>query len=396
MKKIKFNLPLVITLSMIAGGIFGILLPVTSLKIKIIGDLFINLIKLILFPLILVLLPYGISSVKNISRLGKIGIIGILVIFALNLSTSLFSLGPGFILRSQQVEYDVESIPEYDIEPLTTQEILFSVIPKNIVSAIAEENILGVMLFGILFGISIILSGEKGNNVISLLESLMEVLFKFINMIMYTAPVGVFALMAYTLATYGLKIMITFSSFLLALWIGGIVFLVLLCYVGTSIIGRVSFRKFVRAIMEPFLLGFTTCSSSAACPINVKKTVQEMGVKEDIAIFMIGSNLVRGGTIIYQVLAVFFLANIYNIELTIRQIILLPILVILFLAPAGIPAIGTLTIVALLSALGLPLEGVAILMGIDRLRDMISTSMNVAIQSLSAIIVSRFVEDTGG
>jgi len=393
MKKIKVSLPLVITIAMIAGSIFGIVFPKTSLQIKIAGDLFINLIKLILFPLILVMLPYGMSSVKNISRLGKIGIIGIIVIFALNLSTSLFSLGPGFILQSQHVEYDTESIPEYEGESITMKDILFSVIPANIVSAIANENILGVMVFGILFGISIILAGEKGALVISFLESMLEILFKFINMVMYTAPLGVFALMAYTLATYGLSIIISFSSFLLALWLGGIIFLFAVCYIGATVISKIPFRKFVHAVTEPFLLGLTTCSSSATAPVTVRNTVKEIGVKEDIAIFMIGSNLVRGGTIIYQVLAVFFLANIYHIDLGIKEIVLLPILVILFLAPAGIPAIGTLTIVALLTALGLPLEGVAILMGIDRLRDMISTAMNVAIQSLSAIIVSHYVEE---
>ncbi|RKY85802.1 hypothetical protein DRQ09_06820 [candidate division KSB1 bacterium] len=393
MRKLKLNLPLLITIAMITGSIFGILFPSISIKIKIIGDLFINLIKLILFPLILIMLPYGISRVKNISRLGKVGITGILVIICLNLSTSLFSLGPGFLIKSQKVEYNVENLPRYEVKTLTTKEIFFSIIPPNIVSAISNENILGVMLFSILFGISIILSGEKGNIITDFLGSLMEILFKFIQLIMFTAPIGVFSLMAYTLATYGIKIIITFSSFLLALWIGAIVFLIIICYLGTSIISKVDFRRFIKAITEPFLLGLTTCTSSAVCPITVKNTVEEIGVKEDVAVFMIGSNLVRGGTIIYQVLSVFFLANIYNIELSIKQVILLPILVIFFLVPAGIPAIGTVTIVALLTALGLPLEGIAILMGIDRIRDMISSAMNVALQSLSSILVSHFVKD---
>ncbi len=388
--KIKIPFTFIIFIALLGGIVFGLLAPGAALKIKILGDIFLKLITLLIFPLILIVLPAGIAQLGDIRRLGRIGLWGVIYSYATNIiSTSIgIALGLIFFYRKGIAIHLPAMEQVQTAAPPSLREVILNLIPGNLVADISANNVMAVLLFAILFSIALLLSKEKGKAVAELLNSLSAVIFSLVDIIMKIAPVGVFALSAYIFAQHGSKLILPMAGFLAAVWLGIIGFLIFYSALLLKLWGKIPILNFYKGVSEAAIVGISTCSQGAALPINIKNTVEKLSVPKDAATFMISFNIAKGGTALYQGLATIFIASIFAVELSPLQLFLLVLLISIIYIP-GVPASGTLLLAIVFSSFGIPMAGISILMGIDRIRDMICTAGNVTISALGAVVVSK-------
>jgi len=387
-KKIPWTF--LIFLGLLGGIVLGLLAPGAALKIKLLGDIFLKLITLLIFPIILIVLPAGIAQLGDVRRLGRIGLWGVIYSYATNLISTSIGIAIGLLLFSQRGL--TLSLPGVESVPTTTppsfSEVILNLIPGNLISDILANNVMAVLLFSILFSLALILSKEKGKPVAKLLNSLSSVIFSLVGIIMKIAPLGVFALTAYIFAEHGTKLILPLAGFLAAVWLGIIAFFIGYSTSLLKLLGKMPILTFYKGASEASLVGLSTCSAGAALPVNIKNTVEKLSVPKDVATFMISFNIAKGGTALYQGIATIFIASLYSVSLTPLQLLLVALLISIIYIP-GVPASGTLLLAIVFSSFGIPMEGISILMGIDRIRDMICTAGNVSISALGAVIVGR-------
>jgi len=379
-------------LGLVAGVIFGIFFPGITHYIKPVGDIFIQFIKMLVIPLVSSTVIVGVTGINDPKRLGRVGIktISLYLIsasFAVAIGLfmgKIFHPGLGIVLGEVTL-----SSP---IEPRSALETVLGIIPSNPVEAMVKQNVLQVIVFSLLLGIGLSFGGRKTQPVIRFFEGLAEGMYRLTAIIMEIAPYGVFALIAYVSSTYGLAMLLPLGKVLLGIYLGSIIHMVLVLGVCVFMFGRLNPIRFFRAIADAIVFAFSTASSAGTLPITLRCVRKNLGISKKIASFTIplGATINMDGTAIYQGVAALFVAQAYGIDLSIGNYATIIVAsTIASIGTAGIPGAGLIVLALVLNSVGLPIEGIAIIAGIDRVLDMVRTTTNVVGDCAITYLVAR-------
>ncbi|MBV7435500.1 dicarboxylate/amino acid:cation symporter [Cardiobacteriaceae bacterium TAE3-ERU3] len=393
-QQILIGLILGVIVGSIAGQ--GVL---TDEILKPIGTLFINLIKMLVIPLIFFSLVVGIISMGNdVKRIGRIG--G--ATFTLYLVTTAFAITIGLLIANLLSPGDGLSIPIPEIgshdgeQPGTLlgnfMNTLVGIVPANPISALSSGSILQVIFFAVMFGIAINITGEKAEPLRGFFNAGAEVMYTLTHIVMKVAPIGVFALMAWVAGKFGLSVLLPLLKVIIAVYIACIVHVLIVISGGVKLLGRLSPVRFLKDMIEPFSFAFVSTSSSGTLPLSIAAVTDKLGVSKRIANFVLplGATINMDGTAIYQGVCAVFIAQAYGIDLSMAQYVTIIFTCTLAsIGTAGVPGAGLIMLSMVLSSAGLPLDGLAMVAGIDRILDMARTSVNVLGDCMVALIIGR-------
>ena len=385
-----------IFLALILGVVFGYVFPAYGQALKTVGDAFIRMIKMIVVPLIFSSLIMGIAGTGDFKKLGRLGAKALiwfecattLALFVGLLVVNVFQPGVGVALP---VGTDVTSVAAAAKKTIDMTQMMVNIVPTNVVDAMARGDMLQIILFSTFFGIAAAHMAEKGRPVVVLAISVAEIMFQFTGYVMKLAPLGVFALIAFTVGKFGLGMLIPLAKLIGSLYFALVLFLILLM-LGASLIVRMNFYHLLRAIKEPLLIAFSTASSEAALPIAMEK-LEQFGVPKHIVTFVLptGYTFNLDGSTLYSALAVVFIAQVYNVDFPLStQLVMLVTLMMSTKGIAAVPGASLIVIAGTAAAFGLPVEGIGIILGVDRILDMARTACNLTGNCIAAVVVARW------
>lgn len=391
MKKLNLLTQILIAfvLAVIFGGVFGPSIQV----VQPLGDLFLNLIKFLVAPLILSTLVVGVASTGDVGKLGRMG--GKTI--AYYLVTTFIAVSIGLVvafLFSPGTGLDISATGEKpeQAETGSVVQILLNIVPTNPFAALAEGNVLQIIFFAIFLGLGITIVGEKAQPVFAFFNGLADIMYKITGIVMKVAPIGIFGLLAPIIGQYGLDVILPLMKVIIAVVVACVLQVVLVYSIAVKTLGKMSPLKFFKGVAPAGLVAFTTSSSSGTLPITMRNVEENLGVSKKTSSFVLplGATINMDGTSIYQGVAALFIAQFYGIELSFAQILMIVITATLAsIGTAGVPGAGMVMLTMVLSAVRLPLEGVALVAGIDRILDMFRTCVNVLGDTSAAVVVDE-------
>jgi proton glutamate symport protein len=392
MPKKKNRLTLYIFIGMGIGLVVGALYPEMGDKLRPLSDIFIRLIKSIIAPLIFATLVVGIAGHSDLKTVGRMGLKAI-VYFEVVTTVALF-LGLGFVNLVKPgagMTLQGGDISAIAAKPQKFADVLVHIFPQSFVQAAAEGNILQVVVFSVIFAIALTLIHAKKKPILDFLESLSETMFKFTGIVMKYAPIGVGAAIAVTVSSQGVKVLLNLLRLILTFYACAVCFF-LFILVPIMLLFRIPIKKFLQAIKEPAIIAFSTTSSEAALP-KAMQSMEAMGVPREIVAFVIptGYSFNLDGTSLYLSLASVFIAQAAGIHLSLgQQFVMVFTLMLTSKGVAGVPRSALVILAGTLASFNLPLEGVAVLLGIDSLMDMVRTTINVVGNCLASAVIARW------
>lgn len=381
-----------ILIGLILGIAAGLFLGPKAQIFNVIGEIFINLLTMLVVLIIFSSLVVGICHINNPKKLGRIGIrtIGFYVVstvIAIVVGIILaYAIKPGDGLALGRFAVDLRNSSEMKIS-----DFLLSLIPSNPFASFSQGNILQVIIFSMFLGVAIIFTKEKGKPLLRVLESVSNTMHTLTHFVMLLAPIGVFALIASTVGSIGLKVIMPLLEFLLCNFIACLFQLFVVFTLSIKYLGKMGIIPFFRGMKDAIVLAFTTSSSSATLPVSLECTQKHLGISEDISGFVLslGSTINMNGGAIGQVISAIFIAQAYGITLGWLQLgILVFISLMAAIGVAGIPGAGIIMLSLVLNVMGLPLEGIPLLAGVDKLREMVSSVVNVLGDAVAAVYVA--------
>jgi len=386
--------------AMLAGAVLGADAPHVAGQMKFLGDIFLRLIRMIVAPLIFGGIVTGIAGHNELKGVGRVAVkaivffevvttIGLVIgLVAINLSRA----GVGVSLPSPA------QTPLPSTRPEGWQQILLNIFPENIAQAVAQNQILQVAIFAVLFGTALAtLSEVKRAPMVSALQSLTDTMFRMTKIIMFIAPVAAGAAMAYTVGSMGLLSLLPLAK-LAGTYYGALVVFVLLVLIPILLMGRISVLRFAAAISEPAAIGFATTSSEAALPLAMER-MEEFGAPRWIVSFVVptGYSFNMTGSSLYLTMAAVFAAQAAGIHLSIgEQLVMLATLMLTSKGVAGVPRATLVVLMASAASLRIPMTAILILLGIDTLMDMGRSAMNVIGNGMAAVVVARWENELQG
>jgi DAACS family dicarboxylate/amino acid:cation (Na+ or H+) symporter len=375
------------------GIVAGLLLGPQAQYLKPIGSIFLGLMNMLVVLLVFSSMTTGVTAINDLKKLGRVGVKTLLMYVATTMIAiviglvfaKLFNPGRGIGLTHDALTLRVDDTPEL-------LNIILSLVPENPLGALASGKILQVIVFSVLFGLAINFAGEKGKKVAGVLESLSEVMFSMTGMVLKFAPIGIFAIMAWVSGTFGIGILYPLLKLIVAHYLACTLHMVVVF--GGILIFMAKMRPslFFKGMGDAITLAASTTSSSAALPATMHCAEANLGVSKNIASFVLplGSTINMNGTAIFQAIAALFIAQAYGIELGWESLLMIVITATLSaVGAAGIPGSGLVTLSIVLSSVGLPIEGIAIIAGIDRIRDIIGTVVNILGDAVVAVYVAK-------
>jgi proton glutamate symport protein len=386
-----------IFLGLVLGVAVGYIWPTFGVAIRPIADAFLRLIRMIVAPLLFTTLVTGIAGTHDLKSLGRIGIKAIIyfeVATTIALAIGLFLVNffqPGAGLAIPIGGGDTAAVASMAQSQQHPWDIFLHIFPTSVVDAMARGDILQVVVFASFFGVALAAIGVAGRPLFDMLESTALVMFKVTHYVMALAPLGVFAAIAATVGGKGLAVLVTLAK-VIALMYAGLVIFVVIVIAGAAYLIRVPFLRFAAAIREPFLIAFSTASSEAALP-KALEVMERFGVPKNIVAFVLptGYSFNLDGTTLYLSLASVFVAQLAGVHLTIgQQVTMMLTLMLASKGVAGVPRGALVVLAAMLTQFGLPLEGAAILLGIDQIMDMGRTAVNVMGNCIATAVVARW------
>lgn len=387
-----------IFIGLVLGIVFGYIFPEYGKQLKPLGDAFIRMIKMIVVPLIFSSLVMGIAGTGDFKKLGRLGGKAIIWFeFATTLAlivglTVVNILKPGVGVAITGGSTD--AIAEAAKKSINHIDMVLNLIPTNIVDAMARQDMLQIIVFSCFFAVAAAAIGDKGRPVIDFAQSVANVMFKFTHYVMKLAPIGIFGSISYTVGTYGLKMLLPLGQLIFSLYLALIIFIGIVIILA-SLIVKVNFFHLLRAIKEPLILAFSTAASEAALPIAMEK-LEKFGVPKHIVTFVLplGYTFNLDGSTLYSALAVVFISQVYDMPFPIEtQVLMLITLMLSTKGIAAVPGASLIVIAGTAAAFGLPVEGIAIILGVDRILDMARTVCNVTGNCIAAVVVARWEHD---
>jgi proton glutamate symport protein len=390
-----------IFVAMIAGAELGLDAPVFAISLRVFSDIFLRLIKTIVAPLILATLVTGIAGHGDLKSVGRMGIKSLVyfeVVTTLALVIGLIAInishaGVGLSLPAVTTVTQTIAAPP----PTHWQDFLLHIFPENIAKSVAEGQILQVAVFAVFFGIALAsLSEAKRTPMLRLFESFAEVMFKFTNVVMYFAPIGVGAAMAFTVGQMGLGVLVNLAKLLLTLYAALVAF-GLFVLLPAALLFRVPVRRFISAVAEPATIAFATSTSEAALP-RAMEAMEALGVPRRIVAFVIpaGYSFNLDGSTLYLAVASIFVAQAAGIYLSLgEQLLMMVTLMLTSKGVAGVPRATLVVLLATAATFHLPTEPIFVILGIDALADMARTSVNVVGNCLASVVVAKWEGEFG-
>lgn len=377
-------------------NLFGMAIPLKALFIDgffhIGGEIFIASLKMLVVPLVFVSLVCGTCSLSDTSALGRLGgktIALYLITTAIAISLAIFAalvIGPG---EGVQMQSDASFNPSQ--APALSQ-VFINIFPSNPIESMAKGNMLQIIVFAVLFGLAMAMSGKAGERLTVVFNDLSDVIMKLVTLLMNLAPYGVFFLMAKLFTTLGFETIVSLSKYF------GVVMFVLIFHgiISYSLILKalsgLNPVTFLRKMQDAALFGFSTSSSNATMPITMETVTKKLGVKNSVASFTVplGATINMDGTAIMQGVATVFIAQVFAVDLTLSDYLMVVLTATLAsIGTAGVPGVGLIMLAMVLQQVGLPVEGIALIIGVDRLLDMTRTAVNVTGDAMVSCIVGK-------
>lgn len=392
----KTGLAMKIFIGLTLGILYGYFFRHYSAWLKPVGDMFIRSIKMIVVPIVFSTIVIGIAGVGDLKKVGKLG--GKTLIYFEIITTIAIVLGVAVAnITHPGVGVHLTEISKVDVSQYTntathhsTADLFVNLIPTNIVDAMARADLLQVIFFAVLFGVALSAVGDIGKPVLHFFQGVAETMFKLTNIIMSAAPYGVFALMGYTVSQFGLAVLLPLGKLVTILYVTMILF-VLLVFGSVARFAGIRLLTLLRSLSEELLIAFSTDSSESVFPRILKK-MEQFGVPKSIVSFVVptGYTFNLDGSALYQGLAVPFIAQLYGINLTLtHQLMIVAVLMITSKGMAGVPGVSFVVLASTLASTGLPVEGLALIAGVDRIMDMGRTVVNVIGVSLASIVMAK-------
>lgn len=398
-EKRKLNLAAWIIIGMLAGIAVGfIFLKVggtfTTDYLNPIGKIYINLLKFMVVPVVLFSIMNGVISLNDLKKVGSVGF----KTFVYYIFTTAFAVVVGLVVVNcfkgffPVLDSSVTSGLEYTAtEAPKIMDVIVNIFPDNLLKPMVETNMLPVIVIAIFFGAGILASGEKGRMVADLVSSLEDVVMKVLMMIIKLTPIGVFCLMADVVAVNGAKIVGSLALVVGVAYIAYILHMVIVYSCSVKFLAGMSPIKFFKGMTAAMLTAFTTTSSNATLPINIE-CCNDMGAEPEISSFVLplGATINMDGTAIYQAVATVFIACCYGVDLTLGQMAMVVVTATLAsIGTAGVSGAGMIMLSMVLLQVGLPVEGIAIIAGVDKLFDMGRTTLNITGDATCAMWLSK-------
>lgn len=382
-----------IFIGMAAGIVIGILFPEIGRGAAPISNIFLRLIKSIIAPLLFGTLVYGIAGTGSVKTMGRIGVKAI-IYFEIATTLALFlGLGAVNLVRPGDGMRIERSAAEQAVPKASTDlaAILEHTFPASVIDAMARGEVLQIVVFCFLFGTACAAIGAKAKPVVDFAESLSEVMFRYTGYVMYFAPIGVAAAMAYAIGSKGVGVLVGLGKLILTLY-GALILFVVFVLGAVILICRIPLRRFIQAVREPWILAFSTASSEAALPLALEN-MERFGVPKHIVAFVLptGYSFNLDGSTLYLSLASVFVAQAAGVELTWgQQITMMLTLMLTSKGVAGVPRASLVILAGTLATFNLPIEGVAVILGADTVMDMARTSVNLLGNCLATAVVARW------
>jgi len=388
----KMNLLTKILIAFVLAIVAGVLVGPAIEVVKPLGDLFLRLIKFIMVPLVLASLVVGVASIGDLRSLGRIGgktVAYYLVTTAIAVTIGLvlgniFAPGAGLDLAGTTEKVAANETPGI----IAT---LLAIVPTNPFAALVEGNMLQTIFFAIFLGLAITMLGEKAKTVHHFFEELAEIMYKITGIVMRFAPYGIFGLMAPTVGQYGLSVILPLLKIILVVAGGCILHAALFYSLSVRLFAKMSPLTFFKGIAPASLVAFSTSSSSGTLPVTIKCTEENLGVPTKVSSFVLplGATVNMDGTALYLGVCALFVAQFFGVDLTLAQQATIVLTATLAsIGTAGVPGAGLIMMTMVLASVGLPLEGIALIAGVDRILDMFRTSVNVTGDASAAVVVA--------
>ncbi|HWZ13331.1 MAG TPA: cation:dicarboxylase symporter family transporter [Acidobacteriaceae bacterium] len=385
-----------IFVGMLAGAELGLDKPTLAVQMRVFSDIFLRLIKTIVAPLILGTLITGIAGHGDLKGIGRIALkaliyFEVMTVFALLVGLLAINITHAGVGLAVSVEANQAALSGQAVD-LHWQDFLLHIFPENIAKSIAEGQILQVAVFALIFGVALAtVSADKRAPLLRVAESLSEVMFRFTNVVMYFAPIGVAAAMAYTVGHMGLGVLVNLAKLLATLY-GALIAFGLLVLLPVALLARVPLRKFLSAIAAPASIAFGTATSEAALP-RAMENMEAIGVPRRIVAFVIpaGYSFNLDGSTLYLSLAAIFVAQAAGIAMPWgEQLLMMGTLMLTSKGVAGVPRASLIVLLATAATFHLPTEPILVILGIDTLMDMARTMVNVVGNCLASVVVARW------
>ncbi len=388
----KPSLTVWILIGLIAGIAFGAAFPHAAQNCALLGSIFLRLIKVIVALLIFGTLVAGIAGSGNLKTMGRVGgkailyfeIVTTIALFIGLLAVNIVKPGVGVQLTNESVAAPAQPVPTFTA-------IVEHIVPTSIVDAMAKGDVLQIVVFSFIFGISCVAAGEKARPVVAFCESLAEIMFKFTNYVMLFAPFGVFGAIAATVGKQGPGVLFNLGKLIATLYVAEAI-VVVVVFGGSALMAQIPVKRFMAYAREPFLIAFSTATSEAALPLALEN-MEGFGVPKHIAGFVLplGYSFNLVGTTLYLSLAAVFLAQTGDHPMAFgTQLVMMLTLMLTSKGVAGVPRAALVILAGTATSFNLPAEGVALLLGVDTLMDMARTSVNVLGNCLASAVVARW------
>lgn len=408
-QKSKLSLSAQVLIGLFTGAILGIIINLVGSSewvdkyiidgaFDLIGSGFIRAMQMLVVPLVFASLVTGAMSMGGSKELGSIGVKTIIffitttslaIIIALTLS-HFIQPGKGMDLNAiQMADIDMETLENVDV---SLKDTLLTIIPTNPIKGMAEGDMLQIIFFAVVLGGILAKLGERASFISNLFNELNDVMMEMTLRVMKFAPIGVFALISRTFSQLGFKAILDMLSYVGTVFLGLGIHLVFVYLVLLVVLGRLNPFTFLKKFAKVMNFTFSTASSNASIPLNIETLTTELGVDSRVASFTIplGATINMDGTAIMQGVAVVFVANAYNIPLGFNEFLTVILAATLAsVGTAGIPSVGLITLSMVFNSVGLPVEGIAMIMGIDRILDMARSSVNITGDAVCTLILSR-------
>jgi Na+/H+-dicarboxylate symporter len=356
------------------------------------GTIFMNMIKMIIVPLVFSSLVIGVCSLGDVKKIGRIGA----KTMAYYLGTTAFAIVLGLILAiiiqpGAGVNMPADGVKAAAKAAPPIMKVIIDIFPTNAMEAMLKANMLQIIVFSLFIGIGISMVGERAEYLKRTIDGLAEVSYKIVGMIMNFAPIGVFGLITPVVAANGPSVLLPLLKVVIAVYLGCLLHAVIVYGAMLQFIGKISPMKFFKGIAPAQLLAFTSCSSGGSLPVNMA-CVQKLGVSKEISSFVLplGATINMDGTAVYQGVCALFIAQIYGVDLTSGQLLTVILTgTLASIGTAGVPGAGFIMLTMILTAIGLPLEGSALIAGIDRILDMPRTCVNITGDATVCYLVDK-------
>jgi len=358
----------------------------------IIGKMFVTALKMLVVPLVFFSLITGVLGIGDIKSLGKVGgksfllyMLTTAIAIAVAISIAAISgIGEGINMTSA-AEFTAKEAPALSA-------VIINIIPGNIVNAMALAKMLQIIFFSILVGISILMVGEKAKPVVQLIEIGNEIMMKMVNIVMAVAPYAVFALLGKAISDLGLDLLIDLAGYVGVLIFALFFHLFVTLMIVLKVFSKVNLGIFLKKMREVQIFAFSTSSSNATIPVTLRAVTEKLGVNNSVGSFTVpfGATINMDGTAIMQGVATVFIANAYGVDLGITGYLTVILMSVLAsVGTAGVPGVGLIMLSMVFSQVGLPIEGIGLILGVDRLLDMIRTAVNVTGDAAVSVIVAK-------